>query len=132
MSQSTIRKAFESRLKAWAVTKGFAVAYENVGFTDTSGTYLRSFILPAQTQSQTLDGVNRDYSGVYQVSIYVPISSGAKIANDLAAEIDALYPVSFTQDGLRIWMTAPMGVRPARQEDDKFILPVSGNYRAEA
>lgn len=134
MSNELILEAFEKRLTDWASaqTPAIPIAYMNKNFTPPATQYIRAFLLPAATQSLTLDGVNRDYSGVFQVSFVMPKNEGGKPATKLADLIDAAFPVSFLYKGLRIWMTKPMGTRPSYNDDDgRYVLPVSGNYRAE-
>ena len=134
MSNELILEAFEKRLTDWAnaQTPAIPIAYMNKNFTPPATRYIRAFLLPAATQSLTLDGVNRDYSGVFQVSFVMPKNEGGKPAAKLADSIDAAFPVSFLYKGLRIWMTKPMSTRPSYNDDDgRYVLPVSGNYRAE-
>lgn len=133
MSNAIIRKAFESRLKTWAdaQTPAIKIAYENVSFTPPTGRYLRCFMLPASTDSETLDGTHRNYSGVFQVSIVVPLNQGSAEALVIASAIDALYPVTFVQDSLRITMTRPMGIRPGQVEENMYVLPIDGAYRLD-
>jgi len=131
MSNQVIRKAFESRLKTYATAQGLSIAYEGVAFSPPATTYLRSFVLPANTNSDTLDGVHRGYQGVYQVSIVCPINTSSATIDAIVAALDALYPVTFTQDGARITMTRPMGKRPAIQEPDRYVVPVDGAYRLD-
>lgn len=131
MSQAIIRKAFESRLKTWAVANGIAIAYENVNFTAPDAVYLRSFMLPAETRNELINGEHRSYKGVYQVSIYMPSNSPIKSGEDMAADISALFPQVFTQDGIRITMLNPLGQRPALQDGARLTIPVSGSYRAD-
>jgi hypothetical protein len=135
MSNALIRAAFETRLATWAAAQvpAIPIAYENVTFTPPSGRYLRSFLLPADTQSLTLDGLHREYIGIYQVSIALPINTGAGAGQMLSAALDTLFPVAapMTQGGLNVWVTSPMSAGPAIQEPDRFVIPVSCGYQAD-
>lgn len=134
MSQATIRAAFETRLKTWADAQvpPIPVAFENVAFTPPSGTYLRVFILPATTTSETMDTVHRGYKGVVQVTIVVDLNAGSQKAQQIAQALDSLFPMpGFNYSGLRINMTSPMSLRNAQSEDDRYAYPVSGNYRVD-
>lgn len=134
MSQAIIRKAFVTRLTGWANANGFTgkVAFENNGFTPPSATaYLKCYLLPAATRDEFLEGGNRSYKGVFQVSIVMEPNKGPGAADTFAADMDALFPNRFTQDGLIINMTQPMSQGPSVQEGDRYTVPVSGSYRVE-
>jgi hypothetical protein len=68
MSNKLCRQAIESRLNTWAGTTrspALPVAWENVPFTAPTTTYLRAFLLPANTSGIDLAGAGRTYTGVY-------------------------------------------------------------------
>jgi len=133
MSQSLIRAAFESRLKTWAdaQTPIIPTAFENVSFTPPANRYLRAYLLPADTQSETYDGLHRAYTGVFQVNIIMPLNAGTGAAQVIADAIGALYPVTFTHSTIRVVITRPMGNRPAFVDGDRFILPIYLAYRVD-
>lgn len=133
MSNAIIAAAMESRLKAWAAAKvpPIQVAYENSKFTPPAERYVSAYLLPAKTASDTLDSVHRSYSGVFQVSITVPSATFAGAARALAAELDALYPVSFEHSGLRITITSPMSAAGGIPDASGYTIPVSCSYRAD-
>lgn len=129
-----IRKLFESRLDAWAKPKGIVIAWENVPFDPPENSiYLRAFLLRAQTDSRDLAGDHRRYQGVFQVSVFAPIGGGAGRAETLAAEIVDLYPkkLPLVGDGLTVWITRPMSIHAAIQDDGSYVVPVSAGYRSE-
>lgn len=130
MSQAIIRKAFTTRITTWANANGFTgkVAFENQPFTPPATDYLKCYLLPAATRDQFLEGGNRSYKGVFQISIVMAPGKGAGSADTFAAAMDDLYPKTFTQDGLTINMTMPMSQGPSIQEGDRFTVPVSGSY----
>ena len=77
MSLQIIRTAFESRLKTWADAQGLPIAFENRAFTaPVNNRYLRAYILPAKTNVNFLQGNDREYLGVFQVSIVQPLNAG--------------------------------------------------------
>jgi hypothetical protein len=133
MSLAIIRKAFETRLKTWAdaQTPAIPVAWPNVTFTPPAGRYVRAFVLPADTTSDTLDKLHRAYTGIFQVSLCMPLNTGSGSAESLAASLDTAFAASMLQDGLRIFLTRPMSAAPAIVEPDRYIVPVSGRYRAD-
>ncbi len=131
MSIALIRKGFESRLKTWATAQSIAVAYENVAFTPPATKYLRAYLLPAPTDSETLDNLHRGYVGVFQVNIVMPLNVGSNEAQSLADSIAGLYPVSFAQDTIRVYITRPFSSRPAYQDGDRYVYPIYCNYRVD-
>lgn len=135
MSDALIRTAFESRLATWAAaqTPAIQVAYENVNFTPPAGRYLRCFILPADTQSDTLDGLHRKRMGIFQVDLCMPTGTGPGPAVALAASLDAAFPLTapMTQSTLKIFLLSPMSPSAAIQQPDHYVVPVSCAYRAD-
>lgn len=131
MSIALIRKAFESRLKTWATAQSIAVAYENVSFTPPATKYISAYLLPAPTDSETIDGAHRAYSGVFQVNIVMPLNVGSNEAQTLTDAIAALYSVTFTQDTIRVYITRPFSSRPAYADGDRYVYPIYCNYRVD-
>jgi sporulation-control protein spo0M len=135
MSHALIRQALESTLSAWADAQSPAipVSWQNVPFTPPTGRYLQAFVLPARTVSETLDGTHRRYTGLFQVSIVMPIDVGPGDAEAIVASLDALYPLStpITVGALRVYMTEPMSPAPALQRADRYVIPVTGAYRCD-
>lgn len=136
MSQRLIRKLFEQRLIAWAAARSPAlpIAFENVPF-DPAGkdTYLKAFLLPARSQALTLDGPNRTYLGLFQVSIVTKAGIGAVAAENIAAELEAQFPVQLrmTSGAFAVQVIEPMSAATAIIDGATLILPVSCNYRAD-
>jgi hypothetical protein len=134
MSNAIIRTAFESRLATWAAAQSPAlpIAYENRAFIPpANGRYLRAYLLPARTGQDFLDGSQRSYEGVFQVSIVQPLSAGTASAANIALALDTLYPTSFLEGSTRVYITSPMSIAPSIIEDNAYVLPVSCFYRVE-
>lgn len=136
MSQKTIRALLEGRLATWAAahTPVLRGAWENTPFTPASGeTYLRPFLLPADTEDQFLSGGHRGYLGVFQISITGPINVGSGAINTIAAEIEALFPtgLALTSGSVTVRVTTPPSIAPALQEPSSYTVPVSFTYRAD-
>lgn len=137
MSNKKCRQAIEARLYSWAAarTPPLRVAFQNVEFTPTGPAelYLRGFLLPADTASQTLEGTHRAYRGLYQINISAPLGAGPGAAEGVLDELAALFPnnqlISVT--GLTVQVTSPVSAGPALQEADRYILPASFQYRAD-
>jgi hypothetical protein len=132
MSQALIRKAFETRLKTWAdaQTPAIPVAWQNVPFTPPSGRYLRAFTIPSHTTSEQLDRTDRQFFGIFQVTLCMNLGTGAAAAESLSASISAYFAHTFTQDTVRVWLTQPFSPAPQLDEPDRFTVPVSAPYAA--
>ena len=137
MSNKVIRAAFESAVAAWASAQSPAVpvVFENADFTPPvdGSRYARAFLLPAPTESSTLDMLHRGHEGVFQLTLCMPKGKGSGSADDLAASLEAaISPASpIVRSGVTIHITRPMSASPGIQEDDCYAVPVSCSYRAD-
>lgn len=134
MSNVLIRAAFETRLATWAAaqTPPLPIAYENRAFAaPANNRYLRAYLIPARTASDYLEGTHRSYEGIFQVSIVQPLSAGTAAASTIALALDALYPASFLDGSMRVFITSPMSISPAIIEPNNYVLPASCFYRVE-
>jgi len=136
VSTKAVKTILESRLSSWAAarTPVLRIAYENAAFTPNAGeTYLRANLLPADTESQDLAGAHRGYRGVFQVLIVRPVNGGAGPVLNIAAELNALFPVNgrYTSGAITVQTTTPASAAPALQDESSYIVPVSLQYRAD-
>lgn len=135
MSQKLIRKMFESRLNTWAAARSpqLSIDFENENFQPPAGTYLRAFLLPAPIGSQDLLGDHRLYTGFFQVSIVTDRNAGAGVAEGIVDELETLFPVNLrlTDSGVTVLVRTPMSPATPIQEPDKYVVPVSCQYRAD-
>lgn len=134
MSHLSVRLAFQQRLAGWATDKGLRVAYEGVAFEPgPDETYLRAFILPASTQTLTLEGVDRVYTGIFQVSVIAPSGSGTADAEGLVSDLDSLFPtfLRIQREDLEIMVMTPMEQGPIIVDDNTMTVPTSFQYRAD-
>ncbi len=136
MSNRLIRAEFESRLATWAAAKvpPIPVAYQNKTFTPPTARHVRAFLLPAQTDSRDLDGLHRLYLGVWQVSLFMPIGTGAGAAELLVDEICDLYPKSMSvllpTSEIILTLSRPMSAAPPINDPAYYIVPISCSYSA--
>lgn len=133
MGQETIRKGFETRLKAWAdaQTPAIPVAWPNVAFVPPAGRYVRAYLLPAKTSFLSLDGVCRTWRGIFQATFCMPLGTGAGTVESLIASLDAYFTQTFVQDSQRIYLLEPMSAAPAVPDPDRYVVPVSAAYRSD-
>jgi hypothetical protein len=135
MSQAICRKALEGKTAAFAAANGgLQVAWENADFDPPQALHLRSFLLPLEVISQTLDMRHRQYEGVYQLSIVCPAGVGPGDGEALLPILDAAFSTAspIAVDGLKLYITRPMGPRQAIQEEGgNYVIPVSCSYRLD-
>ena len=134
MSHRIIRSLLEARLAAWAKTKNLRVAYQNVSFDPGDAeTYLTTATLPALTDSLTLAGDHREYTGIFQVSVVTPAGKGAGAGEALADELAVLYPLNdrLSKDSFTVQVITPVAMARAIPADSTFTVPTSFTYRAD-
>ena len=136
MSNALIRAVFEGTLKTWAAAQvpALEVAWENVPLDQPATTYLRAFHLPADTSSLDLAGRHRGHSGLFQVSIALPVGGGSGGAAVIEAALDALFPLTtpLTSGPLKVYVTSPLSAGPAQTEPDRYVVPCTLGYQAHA
>lgn len=133
MSQDLIRAAFEKRLNDWAKARSPAlpVAWQNTKFTPPKNAiYLRAYVLPAATISRDAAGDHRQYRGLFQVNVVLPIGSGSRAAEQIGAELDALFPVNLTiaSGGLAVRVRTPISSGQPTTGDADHTVPISLGY----
>lgn len=135
MSNHICRSLIEAQLSAWAVAQSLPVAWENVPFMPTAGvTYLRGTLLPAATSAPDLAGDLRTWLGIYQIDVMTPINAGPGGAENIAAQIAALFPLNqrLSGIGLTLQVMTPPSAAHAVQDADRYVVPVSFKYRADS
>jgi hypothetical protein len=137
MSDRIIRSLFDARLKTWATARvpPLPIEYEDVAFTPPSdgSPYLRSYLLPANTTSEDLEGKHTAYRGVYQVSVVTKAGEGRGVASLIADELAALFPnnLAMTKTSFTVYTRSPMSTATAQPGDTTTTLPLSFVYRAD-
>lgn len=134
MSAPWIRALLENRVSAFATTHKLQVAWENLPFNPPANKlYLRAFLLPASTDSLDIEGDHRLYVGVLQVNVVGVAGNGPGAAGEIAEALAEHFPKNLTLGAAPkvVRMTSPMSVFPGIPGDDRYTVPVSGNYRAD-
>lgn len=130
MTQPLIRQAFETRLSTWASLQGLNVAWENVEFEpETDETFVQANLLVAPTKDLFFDQSGRDYRGVFQVRLNMPLGTGPGTGEAMLSSLDAAFAGSFTQGSIRVTLMSPMAAAPALPVADRYVIPVSAEYR---
>lgn len=133
MSTDRIIELFEVKLASVAKVLGLKVAMENIEFKPPQGIYLRSHVLPAQTEGMGLAGTMQVYRGVYQVDVCAPTGSGKKKAGSIADSIIKAFPhnIELTSSDFSVYVNSVPSRFPGIGGDTLYIIPVSMSYRAD-
>ncbi|WP_460044116.1 phage tail terminator-like protein [Pseudomonas sp. S2_H01] len=134
MSHQIIRRIYEQQLAAWAAPRSLRIAYQGVAFEPGADeTYLRAFTLPAGTDTQTLKGADRVYTGVFQMSIVSPAGNGTGDAEGLVDDLDELFPafLRLQQADFEVMVLTPVEPGPAIVDDTTLTVSASFQYRAD-
>ena len=136
MSHAIIASIYEAKLIAWnaARPEKLKIVFENTAYTPAAGeTYLRAFMIPGDTASNTLGGDHRLFTGVFQVSIIAPAGTGKTKTNQVAAELVSLFPL-YTRDTkgeITVVTMSPVDLGPGITGDSTYTVPVSFSYRCD-
>lgn len=84
-----IRRALEKVVDSYAQSHRLPLVPENTDTKQPSGAYLQTALLPVDTVQGTLNAAK--YSGIFQITVYVPQNSGAGQADEIAAELINLF-----------------------------------------
>ncbi|MCY1247293.1 hypothetical protein D9M72_606110 [compost metagenome] len=70
---------------------------------------------------------------MFKINIVAPISQGPGNAEQLAADLNSLFPVNLrlTKDSFAVQVITPASQSPAIQEDTRYVVPVGFSYRAD-
>lgn len=134
MSHRLIRSMFEQHLTIWAIARNLRIAYQGVTFEPADNeTYLAAFALPAGTDTNTLAGDSRVYTGVFQINVVTPAGNGTGYAEGLVDELGDLFPVyrQLEQGGFGVMVFTPVEPGPAIQADNTLTVSASFQYRAD-
>lgn len=134
MSHKIIRSLFETRLAEWATERGLRAAYQGVNFTPASDeTYLSAFMLPAGTNTETLSGDHRVYTGVFQINVVTPVGNGTGDAEGLVDELADLFPafLRLKRDDFEVMVLTPVEPGPPITGDTTLTVSASFQYRSD-
>lgn len=134
MSHKVIRSLFEQRLAAWAPTRDLRIAYQSVTFEPTGDeTYLAAFTMPAGTDTNTLSGDHRVYTGVFQINVVTPAGNGTGDAEGLVDDLGDLFPayLRLKQGDFEVLVLTPVEPGPPIPADNTLTVSASFQYRAD-
>lgn len=137
MSDASIRMLYESRLQTWAETQGYPVAYQNTKFDPATqavdGLWLAAFLIPANTTSQTLDGSDEIFAGVFQISVNVKQGIGSAVVERIVGGLKALFTNNLrltNASNFSVQIVTPISAAPSIQGASQYVVPTSFRYQA--
>ncbi len=130
-----IRSKITIALASWAAAKSPAipVCREGMAFTKPTnfGTFIELNIIPADTFTASVDGTRKRYLGEVICNIWVKDGIGTGLAETLAEEIAALFPV-VPKSYLPVSVEQTPSVKRAILDGSGYrVVPVCFSYRAE-
>lgn len=130
MSTAKIRAALETRLSL--MLPKLATAYENAQFVPAQGTpYQRANLLSAEPENpEAGSGTFRRELGVFQVTLFYPLSKGPGAAEARADAIKAHFPrgLSLQNAGITVTIDRTAHVMPGFVDEDRWAVPVRISY----
>jgi hypothetical protein len=130
VSEALVRIALETRLNAMA--GGLTTAWENQDFTPTPDVaYQRAAILPAEPQPLSMTTLVR-LSGLLQVTLMYPQSSGPGAAQQQAELLRTWFPraLAMVAGGVVVQVERTPYVMQGSADGDRWALPVRVRYFA--
>ena len=129
MSNASIRAALATQLN----TLGIPTAWENSNFTPPTGqVYLTEALLPNETLSIGVSSASSDdFGGIYQVLVNAPAGRGKGAAVAAAEQVVGAFAkgASLTYSGVTVRVLRS-SQNPAIIDGERYVIPVSINYRA--
>lgn len=134
MSHARIRRIFDTRLAAFALSKQIRVSYDNVPFEPESDeTYLVANLMPAATDCDTLSGDHNLYVGLYKIKVVTGSGMATGDVEELADGLKALFPTyALYKDGsFQVQSMTPLHIPEGRAQAGSWVVPCHFDYRAD-
>lgn len=132
MSKPIVRRAFETRIAAWAATQNPIplISFENDTFTKPDNDlFIECYIIPNKTINRETTAQRQTLMGLFQVNVWFRQGSGMGDAEASAESLVAAFPVIPKIAGLSIEETPTVG-KPL-PDSGWQVLPVLMKYRYE-
>lgn len=125
--------ALNQRVQAYATANSRSVAYENIGYTPTTGTpFIRPTVLPVDTVQAGLGSKGQEFhDGIFQVDVFWPVDQQKALA---LAEADSIADyfargLTLTYNGVNVRIgTASIGA--SNRENSWYQIPVLIDYHS--
>ncbi len=131
MSIVLVRAALEAKLNA--MTPILAIAWQNVGYTPVTGTpYQAAHLLPATPSNPTVgDGFYRE-QGIFQISLFYPLLTGAQAAEARAQLIRTTFKrgTAMTSGSVKVLVDTTPEIGQGMVDNDRWHILVKIRYSA--
>ena len=134
MSMLKIRAALESKLAAFAASKSLPVVWENIK-TIPTGSYLKAFLFPANTQDPSFGNKHIRYSGMFRVTYYTTgLNAGMVPATTLVEDLVAYFPrgLQLVSGGLTTRILNTPSINSPGYEGTYMYITVEVFYMADS
>lgn len=136
MSQARIRQTFETALYDNFSTVYDILPYSTKSTPNPNNITLRPRLLPSTTNTLTLSGDHKVFTGLFQVGVCTPLGMGVGAADEVIEALQALYPTDSewthpTDLSFEVQVISPISVLNSEAEDSFFYTPVRFSYRAD-
>jgi len=131
MSNVLARGALQTKLAA--MSPALATAYENVGYAPVSGTpYQAAYFLPATPENPTMGDAFYRMLGIFQVSLFYPLSVGTGAAEARAELIKTTFKrgTSMTSGSVTVIIDKTPEISPGRVDGDRWHIPCKIRFYA--
>ena len=127
---NTILSALETKLSNFATAQGYEVAWPDIQFSP-NGSYLESFILPAETGQGGLSvGSYQEFEGIYQINVVTRKGNGTADSRAMVDAVLAEFSKGSMAGTLQIQKSWASG--SFDRDESYFVVPVSVRYKVYA
>ncbi len=130
MSNVSARAALQTKLSGMAA---LATAWENVPYTPVVGTpYQAAYCLFAEPENPTMGDDYHRIQGIFQVSLFYPLSVGTASAEARADLIQSTFKrgTSMTSGSVTVIIEKTPEISPGRVDGDRWHIPVKIRFYA--
>lgn len=129
-----VRKALNTHYSALATTT-VDIVDENSRFppSSTDRPYEVLYLLAGTPENAAMGSESAIWRvGIFQASLYYPANKGAASAAQRAMQIADHFArgLTLTSGSVRVKLTKPADIRPARLEGERYVLPVQVPFMA--
>lgn len=135
MSQSKVRKALETQLKAWGTANSTVkIVYEATNSSNTEAKKVESKLIPADVQNPSMGRVHKRYTGTFRLLLKIQaLTQGMGEIETLAESLSLAFPrgAQFIHSGVSTFIETTPSVRPSYIDGMYTVVPVDITYRAD-
>lgn len=129
-----IRRALESRLKAFATSENIPVYFENVANNNKDTKYIECSLMKLPTKSPTQFFPHRRYTGYFRILLkYQNLGKGTREIEELADKVEKLFKLglSIPNGGVYVHIDENPSVHSMLIDGMYAIVPIDVKYRCD-